>query len=81
MSMPDDVPIIGTVKLEPNWSNVRLWVENIYRSEPDRARHIAETMGCEAPNLAGMACCPNCGRRGTETHMDGCPVGEREQVS
>lgn len=76
--MASEIPITGTVTLEPHWPGVRRYVEAMFRSDPDHAREIASSMGCEAPNLPGMAC-PNYCMGSATAHASDCPVGQRKE--
>ncbi len=42
-----------TVSIEPNWPNMRRWLRNLHRTDPQTAERIAETMGDESPEHHG----------------------------
>jgi hypothetical protein len=51
----DAVPTTGqTITLEPNWAGVRAYLLNAARSDLAYALSVAETMGCEAPDLSEL---------------------------
>jgi hypothetical protein len=51
--MTDAVPTTGqTITLTPDWANVRRYVECAARSDLAYALSVAESMGCEAPDLS-----------------------------
>lgn len=70
-----------TVNLEPNWEQMRAWLTNMAKTDPEGAAKIAEAMGAEAPpELVGGAL-PLPGPQeppvpGGETGSAGGPVAE-----
>lgn len=52
MSAFDDIPTTGTITLAPHWEGVRMFCIAVARTDLPRALDIAQSMGCEAPDLS-----------------------------
>lgn len=60
-----------TINLEPNWEGMRRWVINMAKSDPVKAKEIADAMGREAPELSFCGGCANY-TDPTEEHCNYC---------